>query len=144
MSNSNYVLGATGNLEKGTVLLIVKLQFSDLLQFGNFAIWSHFGEWNHNPNRRVLFLEKFQQTEIVDLQGLPEIWKSRETEILLLKQTSCFGTYLLYSRNLLTFSLCILWSKYRSRVLGIFEQSVAITNLIRQFFLQIDKLYLGC
>ena len=76
------VLGATRNLERGTVLLIVSLQFSDFLQFGNLAIWSHFGEWNHNPNRNVLFLEKFEQTKIVYLQALPEIWKSWETEIL--------------------------------------------------------------
>ena len=43
------------NSEKWTVLLIVNLQFSDSLQFGNLAIWSHFGEWNHNPKRHVLF-----------------------------------------------------------------------------------------
>ena len=82
MSDSNYVLGATRNSEKGTVLLIVNLQFSDFLQFGNLVIWSHFGEWNHNPNRHVLFFEKFKQTKIQDLQALPEIWKSRDTEIL--------------------------------------------------------------
>ena len=86
MSDSNYVLGATRNLEKGTVLLIVNLQFSDFLQFSNLAIWSHFGEWNHNPIRHVLFLEKFEQTKIGDLQALPEIWKSRETEILSLRK----------------------------------------------------------
>ena len=44
MSDSNYVLGVTRNSEKGTVLLIVNLQLSDFLQFGNLAIWSHFGE----------------------------------------------------------------------------------------------------
>ena len=70
------------NSEKWTVLLIVNLQFSDFLQFGNLAIWSHFGEWNHNPNRHVLFLEKFEQTKIGDLRALPEIWKSWSTEIL--------------------------------------------------------------
>ena len=67
MSNSNHVLGATRNSEKGTVLLIVNLQYSNFLQFGNLAIWSHVGEWNHNPNRHVLFLEKFEQTKIGDL-----------------------------------------------------------------------------
>ena len=82
MSDSNYVQGATRILEKGTVLLIVNLQFSDFLQFGNLAIWSHFGEWNYNPNRHILFLEKFEQTKIGDLWALPEIWKSWSTEIL--------------------------------------------------------------
>ena len=69
------------NSEKWTVLLIVNLQFSDFLQFGNLAIWSHFGEWNHNPNRDILFLEKFEQTKTGDLRALPEIWKIRSTEI---------------------------------------------------------------
>ena len=82
MSNSNYVLGATINSKKGTVVLIVNLQFSNFLQYSNLAIWSHFGEWNHNPNRHVLFLEKFEQTKIGDLWALPEIWKSRSLEIL--------------------------------------------------------------
>ena len=41
-----------------------------------------FGEWNHNPNWPVLFLEIFEQTKIGDLRALPEIWKSRKTEIL--------------------------------------------------------------
>ena len=82
MSDSYYVLGATRNLEKGTVLLIFNLQFSNFLQLGNLAIWSHFSEWNHNPNRHVLFLEKFEQTKIGDIRALPEIWKSRSTEIL--------------------------------------------------------------
>ena len=65
------------NSEKGTVLLIVNLQFSDFFQFGNLAIWSHFGEKNHNPNWHVIFLEKFEQTKIGDLGALPEIWKLR-------------------------------------------------------------------
>ena len=29
-----------------------------------------------------LFLEKYEQTKIGDLRALPEIWKSRSTEIL--------------------------------------------------------------
>ena len=29
-------------------------------------------EWNHNPNRPLLFLEKFEETKIGDLWALPE------------------------------------------------------------------------
>ena len=76
--------------QKGTVLLIVNLQFSDFLQFGNLAIWSHlepFGEWYHNPYWPVVFIGKFEQTKIGDLCAIPEIWKSRKIEILSSKQT---------------------------------------------------------
>ena len=38
MSNSIYILGATRNLEKKIVLVIVKLQFSEFLYFGYLAI----------------------------------------------------------------------------------------------------------
>ena len=82
------MLGATRNSEKGTVLLIVNLQFSDFLQFSNLAIWGHFGEWSHNPDRHVLFLEKFEQTKIGDLRALAEIWKNWSIEIISMKVAS--------------------------------------------------------
>ena len=36
-----YVLGVTRNSEKRKVVLNVNLRFSDFLQFGNLALWSH-------------------------------------------------------------------------------------------------------
>ena len=81
-SNSIYVLGAAQNLEKGTMLLIVNLQFSDFLQFGNIAIWSHSVNGITTQSGHLLFLDKFEQTKIRDLRALPEIWKSRSSEIL--------------------------------------------------------------
>ena len=72
-------------------------KFSDFLRFSNLAILSHFGEWNHNPNRHVLFLEKFQQTKIGDLGALQEICKSGSTEILSYREI----TYLKICFNIL-------------------------------------------
>ena len=62
-NDSIYVLGVARNLEKGTVLLIVNLQFSNFLQFGNLAIWSHSVNGTTTQIGHLLFLEKFKQTK---------------------------------------------------------------------------------
>ena len=76
------MLGATINLEKRTVLLIVNLQFSEFLQFSNLAIWSHLENGVSTQIGHLLFSEKFKQTKIGDFWALPEIWKSWATEFL--------------------------------------------------------------
>ena len=81
-SNSIYVLGATRNSEKRIVLLIVNLQFSEFLQFGNLAIWRHSVNGASTQIGHLLFLDKFKQTKIGDFWALPEIWKSWSTENL--------------------------------------------------------------
>ena len=76
------MLGATRNSEKGDSVANWKptiLRISPIRWFGTFGA---IGEWFHNPNRQVLFLEKFEQTKIGDFGALPNIWKSRFTNIL--------------------------------------------------------------
>ena len=76
------MLGATINLEKRTVLLIVNLQFSEFLQFSNLAIWIHLENGVSTQTGHLLFSEKFKQTKIGYFWALPEIWKSWATEFL--------------------------------------------------------------
>ena len=60
---------------------LVTLSFSPIGN-SNLAIWSHSVNGTTTQIGHLLFLEKFEQTKILDLRALPEIWKSRATEIL--------------------------------------------------------------
>ena len=65
------MLGATRNLAKRTVLPIVNLQFSEFLQFGNLAIWSHSVNGASTQIGHLLFFE----TKIGDFWALRRFGK---------------------------------------------------------------------
>ena len=60
------------------MLLIVNLQFSEFLQFGNLAIC----RMESQPELATSFSEKIEQTKIEDLATYPKFWKSQTTEVL--------------------------------------------------------------